>query len=49
MNTDLRVRDPLYCGARQYQGLELRDNDPGDNYQVNQALIRGVHFARSPP
>ena len=28
-NTDLRVRDPDYCGAGQYQGLDLIDNDPG--------------------
>lgn len=41
MSTDLRVRDPQYCGALQYRGIELKDNDPGgDNYQVNQALIR---------
>lgn len=41
MSTDLRVRDPLYCGALQYQGLELKDNDPGGvGYQLNQALAR---------
>lgn len=40
-NTDLRVRDPLYCGNLQYQGLSHFDNDAGgDNYQVNQALNR---------
>ncbi len=40
-NTDLRVRDPLYCGNLQYQGFSHFDNDPGgENYQVNQALNR---------
>lgn len=45
MNTDLRVRDQLYCGVRQYQGLEHLDNEAGgDHYQLNQALARNDIF-----
>ena len=45
MNTDLRVRDPLYCGVLEYQGLEHIDNDRGgDHYQLNQALARNDIF-----
>lgn len=44
-NTDLRVRDPQYCGVLQYQGLEHIDNDRGsDHYQLNQALARNDIF-----
>ena len=40
-NTDLRVRDPDYCGVAQYQGLDLIDNDPGgEGYQPSAVLTR---------
>ena len=40
-NTDLRVRDPNYCGVGQYQGVELLDNDlGGDGYQPSEVLVR---------
>ena len=32
LSTDIRVRDPDYCGIREYVGLELADNDIGSEF-----------------